>query len=36
VALVEVGGALLEDDRVVGGAATVGEDDGARWEILVA
>jgi hypothetical protein len=33
----EVGGALLEDGRVVRGAATLGEDgDGARWEILAA
>jgi hypothetical protein len=33
-ALVEVGGALPEDGGVVGGAAAVGEDGGARWEIL--
>jgi hypothetical protein len=35
-ALVEVGRALLEDGGVVGGAAAVGDDSGARWEILVA
>jgi hypothetical protein len=35
-ALVEVGRALLEDDGVVGGAAAVGDDGGARWENLAA
>jgi hypothetical protein len=35
-ALVEVGRALLEDDGVVGGAAVVGDDGGARWENLAA
>jgi hypothetical protein len=29
---VEVGGALLEDGRVVGGAEAVGEDDGTLSE----
>jgi hypothetical protein len=28
--------ALLEDGGVVGGAAAVGEDGGARWEIMAA
>jgi hypothetical protein len=32
----EVGRALLEDGGVVGGAAAVGEDGGARREILAA
>jgi hypothetical protein len=35
-ALVEVSGALLEDSGVVGGAPSVGEDGGVRWEILAA
>jgi hypothetical protein len=34
-ALVEVGRALLEDGGVVGGAAAVGDNGGARWENLV-
>jgi hypothetical protein len=34
--LVEVGRTLLEDGGVVGEAAAVGEDGGARWEILAA
>jgi hypothetical protein len=34
--LVEVGGALLEDGGVVGGAAALGEDGDAQWEILAA
>jgi hypothetical protein len=35
-ALVEVGWALLEDGGVVGGAAAVGDEGGARWENLAA
>jgi hypothetical protein len=35
-ALVEVGRALLEDGRVVGGAVAIGDDGNARWENLAA
>jgi hypothetical protein len=35
-ALMDVGRALLEDGGVVGGAATVGDDGGARRENLAA
>jgi hypothetical protein len=35
-ALVDVGRALLEDSGLVGGAAAVGDEGGARWENLAA